>query len=343
MKKWVALLLMLSLLLSCTACGSDEETPSETPAAVIDEEILQEIPTNEPRDLTAVGYWEMIRIDSDNPNVAVSEEEMAPVREEGIPMYLELMEDGAGVFCFEDPTAIIWDDESITAVGDDTFSYRIEGNRLSVDMRELVCVFRRADRPNSRTSEMEDAGYTEFMEEWVAYPYTTICGDDESKLTTGEATVIAYEIFKSAEGFEEKDGYEWRVATIEVRFFDENAQKYGCYPFYRYEDYYCTQLHDDTLVELDESEGYLSYAVNRIFCGQEVETYVRIRDSWSSWRKDASGNLECFYNIEFAFHVPESYDGAVAVLANGSFEESEDSYITDYEPDPERFLMFRLN
>lgn len=343
MRKVMIALLTLALLCSLASCGGEDVSVTEgkpvadLPTAGNTEPVSETKPLN-----TAVaGYWEMIRIDSDNPDEAVTEEEVAAAREQGVPMYLELMEDGAGIFCFEEASAIIWNNDSITVLGDDTFDYEVEGNRLMIDMWELVCVFRRAEIPYSRDSEMEEAGFTEFMEEGETYPYTTICSNDQSKLTTGEATVIAYEIFASADGYPEKEGYEWRVATMEVRFFDENAQTYGPYAFSRYEDYYCVKLHDDTDVEQDESDAYECYTQTRIYCGQEVETCVRISDSWSDWVTDASGNYACYYNIEFAFQVPEGYDGAVAVLADGSYELPENSYITDC--DPEYFLMFRLN
>jgi len=256
-------------------------------------------------------------------------------------MYLDLLEDGTGVFCFEDKTDLIWQNCAITVVGDETFSFKVEEDRLLLDMLVMTCIFRKAARPYPAVSEMEQAGFTQFMEEWVTYPYTTICSDDESKTTTGEATVIAYEVFESDEGYPAKEGYEWRVATIEIRFFDENAQKFGPYAFTRHEDYYNVKLHDDSETVVEESEDYTLYAHKRIYFEQEVETYYRTRDSWSNWRKDAQGNLECFYNVEFAFQVPVGYDGAVAALEDGGYEEPENAYLTDC--DPAYFLLFRLD
>jgi len=283
----------------------------------------------------------MIRIDSSDPNLAVTEAEMAVAKDQGVPMYLDLLEDGTGVFCFEDKTDLIWQNCAITVVGDETFSFKVEEDRLLLDMLVMTCIFRKAARPYPAVSEMEQAGFTQFMEEWVTYPYTTICSDDESKTTTGEATVIAYEVFESDEGYPAKEGYEWRVATIEIRFFDENAQKFGPYAFTRHEDYYNVKLHDDSETVVEESEDYTLYAHKRIYFEQEVETYYRTRDSWSNWRKDAQGNLECFYNVEFAFQVPVGYDGAVAALEDGGYEEPENAYLTDC--DPAYFLLFRLD
>ena len=344
MKIWIALLLIPLLL--CTACGSTAapETPStdttQAPPTIPEELSATPVVDNTLPDLSWAGYWELIRVDSDNPDVRLTEEEITAARKQGLPMYLELLEDGTGVFCFDELTAILWDGTTVTVVGDETFSYSVAENRLVIDMRELTCVFVQGEKPGSCNSEMEEAGFVDYMKEWEPYPYTTLCADDENKTTTGEATVIAYEIFPSAQGYPEKAGYEWRVVTIEVRFFDENVQMYGASPFHRFEDYYCVQLHDDTLTEQAPDAGYACYTTTRMFCGEEVETSLRVRDSWSSWRKDANGNDECFYNVEFAFHVPQGYDGAVAGLENGSYLCPEGSYITDC--DPAYFLLFRL-
>ena len=335
MKKAISLLLAFVLCVSLCACGS--AAAPETPSA----DISQNAPTIPPIDMSCAGYWELIRVDSDNPDVRATEDEVSTARKQGIPMYLKLLEDGTGVLCLDELSAIIWNNATITVVGGETFSYVVTEDQLLIDMQELTCVFMQGEKPGSRSSEMEDAGFVDFMEKWETYPYTTLCAEDESKTTTGEAAVIAYEIFSSAQDYPEKEGYEWRVMTIEVRFFDENAQMYGASPFHRFEDYYCVQLHDDTLTEQEPDAGYACYTATRIFRGEEVETSLRIRDSWSNWRKDANGNDECFYSVEFAFHVPEGYDGAVAGLEDGRYLYPEDYYITDC--DPVFFLLFRLN
>lgn len=350
MKRVLASVLTLAMLLSLAACSGDTaekenvqantEPAAETkPAAQAAD--TEDTPDYDYRNAAETGYWEMIRIDSENPDLAITEEELKDIKEQGIPMYLELLEDGTGIFCFEDITAVTWGGGFLTAVDDDTFTYQLEGNRLFLDMEELVCVYRKVDKPGSRISEIEQAGFTEFMEMWETYPYTTICTDNESKSTTGEATVIAYEIFESDEDHPAKEGYEWRVATIEVRFFDKNAQKYGAYPFMRHEDYYNVKLYDETVAEVDEGDAYFACTAKRIHLGKEAGTYTRIRESWSDWRKNSQGQLEVFYNLELSVQVPEGYDGAVLVLQDGNYQEPEGSYITDC--DPEYFLMFRMD
>ena len=351
MKRYIALLLSFTMLLALTACSGKGEKPAGEPQNVAAES-TSEGKTNPSADsaesasdvvqqtVSCSGYWEMVRIDSSDPNMAVTEAEMEDAREQGVAMYLDLQEDGTGVFCFDDKTALTWKNGSIAIADDETYTFTVEDEQLAVDMIELTCIFRKAVRPYPTNSEMEQAGFTQFMEEWVTYPYTTICGD-ETMATTGEATVFAYEIFESDEGYSAKDGYEWRVATIEIRFFDENAQKFGPYAFTRYEDYYNVKLLDDSETVVEETEDYTLYAHKRIYFEQEVETYYRSRDSWSNWRKNAQGDLEIFYNVEFAFQVPVGYNGAVVALADGGYEEAENAYLTDC--DPEYFLLFRLD
>ncbi|MBR4290821.1 MAG: hypothetical protein IKT52_09300 [Oscillospiraceae bacterium] len=348
MKKWNAILLVLALLLSLAACGEKKEEQAELPQNTVAESVSvteskadTSEETVEVQQQAGTGYWEVVYINSADPSLAVTEEEVSAVRESGVRMYLDLLEDGTGTFCFDGETPLMWQEGSITVEGDETFSFTVENDQLILDLTEMIIEYRKAARPYPVVSEMQQAGFTEFMEEWVAYPYTTICSEDETAVTTGEATVIAYEIFESEEGYPGREGYEWRVASIEVRFFDENAQKYGAYPFYRHENYYNVKLYDQSIEELNESEEYYAQTALCTYYEQEVEIYLRIRDSWSSWRKDSSGNDECYYNIEFAFQVPIGYDGAVVGLEDGSYEYPEDSYITDC--DPSYSLLFRLN
>ena len=335
MKRCIALLSVLAVLLSLAACGSETPAtiPATEPALQVTEAVLTEkAPVSQ--------YWELLYTESDDPDWVVTTQMVTEAKGQGVPMYLEFLTDGTGTFCFEDTTDILWTDGIMVVEGEDPFTFAIDDNRLVLDLRELTMVYRRAEKPGSRTSDMEEAGITDFVEKWEIRPYTTICSEDESKTTTGEAAVIAYEIFTSDVGYPEKEGYEWRVVTFEVRFFDENAQNYGAYPFYRFEDYYCVQLHDETCTEEDMGD-YTCYTMTRLFCGEEVQTQLRVRDSWSNWRKDSDGNDEVFYNIEFAFHVPEGYDGAVAGLEDGSYLYPDDYDVTDCQP--EYFLLFRLN
>lgn len=285
------------------------------------------------------GYWEMIRIESTEEGASVSEEDMKLLKRTGMYMYLELLEDGSGVLFMEEEMPVTWQDGAIKFTEDNlTVNYLLENDLMTLDMIESKLVFRKGFHP--LPSEMAEAGFTEFMELGVAYPYTTLCHEYEGCNTTGEATITSYEIFESAEGYEYKEGYEWRVAKAEVRFTDKMARNYGMRARIRIEDYYNVKLLDDYNV-YDEEADLTTYKL--IHQGKQMEGYYRTHTEYSDWHRDANGVNQCIYSAQWAFHVPVGYDGCVATLVDFSRvpKDGEDYYITDMEPD--MFLFFRLD
>lgn len=281
------------------------------------------------------GYWEILRIDGADENSSVSEEDMQMLKDYGMGMYLELLEDGTGFIYIDEEDPITWCDGTVTLDGVMDVPYTEENGELALDMEGSVLVFCRAEKPEPVVSEMEQAGFTEFIEEGIAYPYTTMCYEDEAYDTTGEITVTNYEIFDSAEGYEYKEGYEWRLVSMEAFFYDENAQDYGINAPTRVEDYYNTKLHDDTYMELDESEDFYSCSFHVIHKGQEQECYYRYTSYWGDWVDDT-----CTYYVDWAYQIPVGYDGIVVGFNNARLEVVDGTYITDY--DPADFVLFRL-
>lgn len=294
------------------------------------------------------GYWELVRIDSEDPDSVITQEDLALVKSIGITMYLELLPDGTGTIFIDDEMALQWHDGSLTFTEDGlTASYTVEEGELKLDMVGSVMVFRQgqkvaATQPAPMVSEMEQAGFSDFMEVGVPYAYTTLCPQNEAKATTGEVTVTSYEIVESAEKLEAKEGYEWRVVTMEARFFDDNARAYGMRVSYQSEDYYNTRLHDDSVVSLEEDvkwkDDYIaildSYTV--IHQGQEMEVLRISAEKWDPWI-----DHERIFHFMWAFQVPVGYDGCVAGVRDPRVEWLDGTYITDY--DPADFLLFRLN
>jgi len=289
------------------------------------------------------GYWELVRIDSEDPESVVSEEDMAMVKGIGITMYLELLPDGTGTIFIDDAMALQWHDGTLDFTEDGmSVSYTLEDGELKLDMIESIMVFRKSEKPEPVVSEMEQAGFVNFMEVGVPYAYTTCTSDDLNIPTIGEATVTSYEIFESAEGYAAEEGYEWRVVKMEVRFYDENTGKYGCSIQSNFNDYYNAALFDDTSEVVKETDSYEAYAATVIHNGQEADVYVYWNYlQWSDWYTGAAGNDEIICYLQWDFLVPVGYDGCVAGLHDYSLEWLDGTYITDY--DPSNFLLFRLN
>ena len=269
------------------------------------------------------------------------------LREMGMYMYLELLSDGTGIFFMEDELAVTWTDGTVNFTDDNmSINYTLENGELVLDMLEAKLFFRKGEKPAETeppvASEMEQAGFTDFMEVGEPYAYTTACSKDETKSTTAEVIVTSYEIVESAEKLEAREGYEWRVVTMEAKFFDDNAATYGSRPITQAEDYYNTKLHDDTNVKLEKGVAWKDYytadleSYTIIYQGQEMEAYCLDGYKWSGW-VDRENTL---YQL-WAFQVPVGYDGCVTGFRDARVEWADGTYITDY--DPADFLLFRLN
>ena len=285
------------------------------------------------------GYWEIVRIDSEDPDFCVSEEDMVHTKAYGPSTHLDLLEDGTGTFYMVDTFSITWQDGTFADATGLVWNYTIEGDELHMTIGDLTFVFRKGEKPVPVTSEMEAAGFTQFMEVGVPYAYTNQCFEDNGYSSTGEAKIVSYEIFESTL----LEGYEWRTVTWELRFFDDNAWNYGVYdPATNFEDYYNVVLHDDTIETVDESDTYLHYRYTIIHNGQEMDAfYFDNIGTWSDWYVNEDGNHECTYTYVDEFLVPIGYDGSVAGILDRRTDWPDGAYITDLNPSD--FLLFRLD
>ena len=290
------------------------------------------------------GYWEIVRMESEDPESAISEEDMAFVKSVGVLMYMELNADGTGALIMEDEMPLTWTDGAISFTEENmTVSYTLENGEMKLDMIETVIVLRKGEKPEPVASEMEQAGFIYFMEEGEPYIFANRCLDNEDLDSVGEATVVSYEIFESADGYDPLEGYEWRKVTIEIRFFDDNAWEYGVDGvLVSSEDYYNTKLLDDTAELVVEEDTYDQYQYTVVYNGQEMDAYYFDNTgTWSDWYENEDGNHECKFTIVEEFLVPIGYDGCVVSMANSRVEWPDGAYITDLDPDD--FLLFRLN
>lgn len=89
------------------------------------------------------GYWEVVRVESEDPETAISEENMETVKAAGVRMYMELKSDGTGVLFMDEELPLTWQDGTITFTEDAmSVSYVVENGELALNMVEMVFVLR---------------------------------------------------------------------------------------------------------------------------------------------------------------------------------------------------------
>lgn len=97
----------------------------------------------EPAVPAEIGYWQLLRVDSDNPDLSMDEETVQFGREMGMEMYLEMREDGtASLVLFEEAIEVKWANGVLYDEGDDDqIPYTIENGQLSFMVEGALLVF----------------------------------------------------------------------------------------------------------------------------------------------------------------------------------------------------------
>ena len=171
------------------------------------------------------------------------------------------------------------------------------------------------------------------MEVGEHYDYETVCYVDPGIMTVGDLAVIDYMIIAADGDHEAKAGYEWRVATFQLLFGDENARENGYMYSFSHGDYYNIRMHDDTTVQDDD--GSISFTVNDH--GMNRQCFGRVELLSNEWQGETA-------NVSFRVHfqVPVGYDGCVYGMRSAAVALPDDGYIFDVY-DPDAFLLFRFD
>ena len=94
-----------------------------------------------PATVSEVGYWTLRCSDSDDPDSVMTEEDVDMLRDMGMEMYVDLKEDGTGIFMLDDIMAITWGDGVLTAEDGSQVNYYLENGELVVDLDGMILYF----------------------------------------------------------------------------------------------------------------------------------------------------------------------------------------------------------
>ena len=132
-----------------------EKEATEAPATPKETKAPEE--TDAPKETTAsvpsvseVGYWTLKYSEGDE-SMAMDEETIAMLAEMGIVMYVDLVEDGTGIFMMEEPMSITWGDGKIVADDGSEITYTLENGELIVDIEGALMHF----VPGEKSADIE--------------------------------------------------------------------------------------------------------------------------------------------------------------------------------------------
>ena len=178
------------------------------------------------------------------------------------------------------------------------------------------------------------------MEVGKFYDYITTCKRNQDLKTVAAMAITDYNILESDDTHEAKEGYEWRIVSFDLAFYDQNARDYGYMYGYQMVDYYNNSLLLDSMEQSDEEDNASKYLVN--YNGEDCEAYAYVRDSSVGWVDHVATIF-----VTYEFQVPVGYDGIVIHAYDGELKSDSDS---EAEPLAEIYdldgsnshLLFRL-
>ena len=97
-------------------------------------------PATEPTAVSAAGYW-TLKYSEGNEEMAMDEDTVAMLKEMGIVMYVDLKEDGTGIFMLDDVMPITWSNGKFVADDGSEASYTLESGELIVDIEGTIMHF----------------------------------------------------------------------------------------------------------------------------------------------------------------------------------------------------------
>ena len=178
-------------------------------------------------------------------------------------------------------------------------------------------------------------------EKGKTYDYVTACYENAKKKTVGKLTIVDYITTPEMKTSDEnspynlpyKEGYVWKFISVDIKFSDENAYKYGWNVKSCNENYYAIEEWDNSAVGI--SDSIEEHTVN--YNGQDETVVFKLINSYNSgWI-----NKENHYYADVAYQIPEGYDGAVCGFYDASTEWEDGMYI--YDIADENTLFFRLD
>lgn len=172
------------------------------------------------------------------------------------------------------------------------------------------------------------------------HDFVQTCGTDTTKTTVGKVTIENYQTLASDDSHAALEGYEWKVMTIKMHFFDENAQKDGINSWnYLWNNFYIGEPNNAEVDTTGLFEDGMAYTIN--WNGAEYTGgLLAIAEAVDGWQQDENGNNYLDIVITVSVRVPVGYDGFIFGLEGYGWESADGAYL--HEAVTDNTLLFRF-
>ena len=136
-------------------------------------------------------------------------------------------------------------------------------------------------------------------------PYTTASYEDRDVDVTGTVEILDHRVIAGDGTFPAREGYEWHVVTVQLKFSGEDAQQNGMQSAMTYGDYYKTDAEVGTSVDENGLRPFVvEYFGTRVQCWQKT-----CPDEENDWFEH---ELRCTWKEGVL--VPCGYDGTLLIF-----------------------------
>jgi hypothetical protein len=185
---------------------------------------------------------------------------------------------------------------------------------------------KKADPNPPNKSGFADLGVDADVDNHGAKTYHTLTKN--GKLVPCTAQVIDYRVFDEDDAFPGRDGYEWRIMTVEVVNLEGDGS--GWNHLVLSSDYYNIPL--DKSSRIKDDNGLETHAV--LYHG-------KLQDYTIWWRQEGGKGSDPF-QIIWTAQVPKGYDGIVVGL-NNKANPANGRSLNEFYTSTEDFALFRMN
>jgi hypothetical protein len=200
--------------------------------------------------------------------------------------------------------------------------------------------------PKTVTGGIEQPGFEKYniktdMKLGTYYQFDTIAADDSGDVGTVDCAIVEYstdpltqeQIDFGKENDMNLDGYVRKYIHMDIKSNDDAFTDVGYYYYVWIEDYYSTELADESFESLTDSydENYARFKIN--YKGEEKYVYY-----WIVWNESEEDGYY-IARPEIMIFVPDDYEGLVCGVSN-----YDEDYYSLYESyDEDNFHLFRLD
>lgn len=136
---------VLTIDLAGMQCTFAKDGATPAPTATTPAATTGTLPPKAQNGTEETGYWTLLRVDSSDPNMVMSEEDLAMFKDFGMEFFMDLSADGTGALVIDEPVHVSWKGGKISLETGEELAYTLADGLLHLDIEGSDYVFTRGE------------------------------------------------------------------------------------------------------------------------------------------------------------------------------------------------------